>query len=492
MSSNPMNEFVTIDYSYIEKWNPRNAFMALFSSYTNEKNNDGIGQYNYIDEKDIFEITYLILKHAKGMATPTNEDLVSLATKATVLRISNKETSQVYSVYNGEMPDLHLFYFLDKLFTPYMDRLYDEHGFTHYIVWQIKFLMLFNPSFIFTFDDVRKMIEYSWDKKDIQNMWLDMFTNFIKHFSDVPNLENYDDFQKSISRKPIIKLSDNEYVLCWHWFRNSIILNFHYLLSKDEEYKRHRGDVFEEITASLFKHHLCLSSTYPSVKFNGGEIDILVDTKDTVLLVECKSGILYENYKLGLIDENISKNIESITGKAKEQLMKGKKALLDNKDLRSNGVKLSIDSSKKIVLLNICFEFPVGTTNKEVNDDVVVLSLIDLMMIIDLMEDKILGEPRVKNILDYLELRKRTLGFATDCELTIAISLLYNPHLDSFIDNPALLSSLHLDSHKSIGYINELCSFLLQVKMQQAGKKYELAKENYNGFLRDYILDEYL
>ena len=99
MSYSPVDEFVVIDYAALEKWNPHNAFRALFSCYTSDDNNDGLGRYNFIDEKDVFEITYLILKYAKGTTTPTNEDLESIAAKATVLRMSNKETSHVYSVY---------------------------------------------------------------------------------------------------------------------------------------------------------------------------------------------------------------------------------------------------------------------------------------------------------------------------------------------------------------------------------------------------------
>jgi len=489
MSYNSKSEFVKIDYGYIEKWSPHNALEVLFTSYTSKENNNKLGQYRYIDEKDILEIIYHVLKHAKGTIAPTEKDIVNLATKLTYFRLSNKDVSHVYSMYNGNMPDLHLFYFLDELFSPYEDMLFNEKGFNHHIVWQIKFLMMFNTSFVFTFNDIKKMVEYSWEDKETQKIWVDIFTNFIEYFSGVPNLEDYDNFQKSVSKKPIIRLSDNEYILCWHWFRNSAIFNFHYLLSNEEMYKKHKGDVFEEITASLFKHHLNSSDIYTSVKYNGGEIDILVDAKDAIILVECKSGILYENYKLGVLDENVSKNIDSITGKAAEQLCNAKKALLDNEDFRSDGVKLIVDSNKKIILLNICFEFPVGITNKKVDDDVIVLSLVDLMMIIDLMEDKLFGKPRVINILDYLDLRKRTLGFATDCELTIAICLLYDPVLDIYIDNPKLLGTMQMDSSKSISSINECYSFYLRAKMQQSSREYELTYENYNGFLRSYVLE---
>jgi len=483
------NNMYRIDYESIEKWNPFRAFEVLFSCFASEENFEMLSLYKCIDEKDILEITYLILKHSKGTSIPTNEDIESLATKVTILRLSQNKTSHSYSMYNGDMPDVHLFYFLDKLFEPFTKQLLDKYGFDHRIVWQIQFFALFNRSFVFTFDDVKKMAIYSWDDKDAQITILEMFEKFIDYFSGEPKLEDYDVFQKSVSRKPIIKLSDSEYMLCWHWLRNSVIVNFHYLLSSDEAYIEHRGNIVEETTASLFRHHLNSSEIYTSVTYNDREIDVLVDAKDAILLLECKSGILYEDFKLGITGDNVRKNIDSLTGKAKEQLLNAQNAVLARKDMRSKGVKLSLDPNKKIILLNICFEFPIGITNKDSSDDVVVLSLIDLMMIIDLMEDKILGEPRAKNIIDYLDLRKRTLGFATDDELTIAISLLYHPHLDMFIDNPELLSCIQLDSNKSISRINELYSFLKRAKIDQSSSEYITAKNNYKGFLRSYVIE---
>jgi len=494
MCESPIEELIKIDYDLIEKWNLHKAFEILISSFSSEENVKGIGLYNNIDERDILEITYLILKHAKGICVPNHEDMVSLATKLTLKKLSeDNKAIQYYSLYNGDMPDLHLFFFLDKLFTPYSEKLLKEYGFNHHIVKHLRIFFEYHYSFIFSINDIEKMIKEFWDDKEIQNTLLNMFTKFIEYFSDVPNLENYNSFQKSVSRKPIVKLSDDEYMLCWHWFRNSTILNFHYLFdSSDEIYKKYKSDTFEEITASLFKHHLKSSNIYPSVKYSGGEIDVLVDTQNTILLIECKSKILYEDYKLGVFDENVIKNVDSITGEAKKQLCNAREVLLNKKDLRSNGVKLSLDPNKNILLLNICFEFPIGITNKDMNEDIVVLSLIDLMIIIDLMEEQLLREPCVKNIIDYLDLRKRTLGLATDDELVIAIFLLYSPYLASVIGNADLLSCIQLDSEEDISYINEAYSFMLDAKILSTGEEYQLTIDNYNGFLRQYILEEHL
>jgi Holliday junction resolvase-like predicted endonuclease len=485
-------KLIEIDDTSIRQWNLNSAFESLFSSFINKENNEGGGLYNFVDEKDVLEITYLILKHAKGTYTPSTEMIVELATKLTYRKISNgNQATQYYSLYNGDMPDFHLYYFLDKLFTPYLEMLYNEHGFNHYTVWHIRSFLMCNPSFIFTLNDVEKKVKEFFDDKEVGDteFVLNMLTRFIKYFSGEPNLDSFESFQKGISKKPIIRLSENEYILCWHWLRTSIMFNLHYLLINEETYKKHKGDTFEEITASLLCHHLNLNDVYTNVTYSGGEIDVLIDTKDTILLVECKSGILYEDYKLGIFDNSVKKNISSITGKAKKQLYNSKQALLDKRDIRSKGIILELDINKKITLLNICFELPIGISNKDVDEEVVALSLVELLIIIDLMEDCLLGEPHIKNIIDYLALRKRTLGFATDDELTIAISLLYNPHIETLISTNTL-GYTYINSNKSISEINQYYSFLFKAKMLQKGREYELVKDNYKGFLKNYVVEE--
>ena len=486
MSGNALHEFKKIDYNLIEQWNLNHALDSLFSCFNDERNSEGGGLYKYVDEKDVFEIIYLILKHSKGTIIPKDKDITSLASKLTVRKISdNSRVTQFYALFNGEMPDFHLFYFLDRLFTPYMEKLNDEQGFNHHVIRHIHFFIIWHPSFVFTLNDIAKMVDKFFAPSDVA---FEKITNFVKLFSDEPCLESFESFQKSVSKKPIIKLSGDKYLLCWHWLRTSILFNLHYLLASDEKYKKHRGDVFEEITASLFNHHLKSGSVYTGVLYDGGEIDVIVDTNDTILLIECKSGILYEDYKLGMFDDKVKDNIESITGKARKQLHNAKNAILRQKDIRSNGVKLKLNANKNIMLLNVCFEFPVGITNKDTDEDVIVLSLVDLMMVIDLMEEQLLGKPRIKNLLDYLDLRKKTLGFATDDELTIAISLLYNPHIETII-NTGMLGHTYMNSNKSIRDVNYYWACLLEAKILQKGEKYKYVKKNYKGFFRNYIVE---
>jgi len=489
MLENPMLNLIKIDYDLIEQWNQQTAFKALYSIFFDEENLESIGSYNSVDEKDVLEIIYLILKHAKGTKTPNFKDVEQLATRLTVKRMgANRKVSEYYSMYNGEMTDFHLYFFLDKLFEPYSDKLLYEYGFNHYIVQCIDFLLSCHESFIFTKEDIGNAIEVNYDKEAGKYL-LCMFDKFVEYFSDRPSLDSFESFQKSTLKKPFIRISENEYLFFWHWFRTSIILNLHYLLDKDEDYKRHKGDIFEEITASLFKHHLKIEKIYTNSKYSGGEVDVLIDSEDTILLIECKSGILYTDYKLGVPNGNLEENINSITGKAKIQLENAKKIIQNNEDIcNDDGTKLELDANKNIMLLNVCFEFPVGLSNKDRQEEVIVLSLVDLMMVVDLLEDNLFGESDVKNIIYYLKLRKRALGFATDDELTIAISLLYNPLKEAFLDNPKQLSRLYLDSSKSISEINRFYAYLLTAKMLHNSLEYKAVEKNYKGFLRDYVL----
>lgn len=155
--------------------------------------------------------------------------------------------------------------------------------------------------------------------------------------------------------------------------------------------------------------------------------------------------------------------------------------------MRHQNSKLNLNIDKKILFLNVCFEFPVGQSNKDKSEEVIVLSLVDLMIIIDLMEDKLLGEPRVKDIIKYLFLRRRTLGFATDDEVVIAITLLYYEFIDRLIESNSL-GKLHMDSSESVSNINQLYSLLSSAKDVPNSEVYNLVKDNYKGFLLDYVI----
>ena len=488
MTNVDLNSMVKIDTDLISSWDFNKALKKVFKVFSDSKNIKGASLYQSVDEKDVMELVYYILKYSKGKKNPKSKDIESLAAKLTFQRVEvdNDIGTNHYALHNGEMTDLHMSFFLENLFNPYTEKLYEDYGFTHHLVKYLKFFFLYQFSLTFTMDDVKKMIDEVIDDED-KAVFLIMFTKFIECFSGETDLNDFTAFQKGVSRKPIIKISENEYVFFWHWFRTSAILNFHYLLSKDESYKKHRGDVFEEITVSLFKHHLKIDTVYGGVTYKGGEIDVLVDTDDAIILIECKSGTLYEDYKLGTIDDKVVANIDSITGKAKVQLHKAKAALLNKKDMRHQNSKLNIDTSKKILLLNVCFEFPVGRSNKDKNEEVIVLSLVDLMMIIDLMEDKLLGESRLENIIEYLILRRKTLDFATDDEVVIAITLLYFKHLDSLIENDSL-GMAQINSSESVSTINEFYSFLSHAKIIPDSKEREVVRKNYKGFLREYVV----
>lgn len=484
---------IDIDTKLVAGWDKEKAFEKLMSLYNSKNNREGVGLYTYIDEQDIRDLTFYILKYSNGTKNPRKKDIVRCTTQLTVMRLeSNKNKfTDFYCEYYGEMTDFHLSFFLEKIFGKYSERLISLYGFDHNIFWIINMFAAWNKSLIFGMEDIKRFVEEFYDVETIKDIVLEMVNKFISYYEEKETIfcaGDINDFHKQVGRKPFIKLENGKYVFFYSWFRTYVMINFHYLLYKDEEYKKFKGFLFEEITSSLLKHAMGDAKVFESVNYKGGEIDVLVDSQDAILIVECKSVILYDDYRTGEFNDSVKRNIESITVKATNQLLRAKEAIKYGKDLHHGKEKIKLNSKKEIILLNICFEFPIGYANKDKTSEVVSLTISDFMIILDQLIDPMFGKPRVSNIIDYLRLRKNTLGFATDDEITIMISLLYLKHLDHFIQND-LLGAVHMDSKETLAQINEFYSLLTKAKLFKESPEYKVVKDNYKGYLYDYIFE---
>jgi ABC-type oligopeptide transport system ATPase subunit len=165
----------------------------------------------------------------------------------------------------------------------------------------------------------------------------------------------------------------------------------------------------------------------------------------------------------------------------------GKTTLLRCLNLLETPDEGSIRIGDKILLLNVCIELPVGFANKLENSDILSLPIGDLMIIVDELKEPLISEnPRTQKLDEYIKLRSELLGILTDSELTIMISILYNPHLDILLKNK---DKIELNSDESLTRINQLYGLLLEALINIESEEYKLVEANYKGVLRDLMFD---
>lgn len=479
-----------INLEIIKRWNREKALQSLFLVFNSKENKEDIGRYVFLDEKDVYEILFLIMKHAEGSEIPNNEDFKILGSKLSINRLQSNENKYTdeYVQYNGELSDLLLHFYLDQFIAPFDDYLLDNYGFTSQ-VFKIIYVFLASRNIKpFKLLDIKNFINNSITQEYSEDIYKEVL-NYIKYFSveyqDLATNE-FHNFRKSLRKKPFINFDKDEHFVFYYTYRTEVFQNFHYLLNDNEDYKKYKGNQFEELVAYVMDFSLgddcCI---YQSVKYKDGEMDLFIDTPKYLILVECKSNILYDDYKYTKGSFGVEKNLFDIIGKAERQLLRDSEMVKNTKDLFSDGYKINYDNTKEVLLLNICFDLPIGFANKESKNRVVTLSLADLIYIVDELNNSIISEnPRTSDICEYLKLREKALGSATDSELTMLINILYNPHFKTIIENKEITI---MNSDQSLVIFNRLHYLLLGCLYNPYHKDTRFIKNKYNGVLRDYV-----
>lgn len=485
-----MENFFDINLEKIRKWNKKKALESLFIVFNSKENKEDIGIYVFLDEKDVFEIFFLIMKYAEGSDIPNNKEFKTLGGKLSIKRLINNENKRTneYAQYNGELSDFLLHFYLDQFISPYDGYLLDNYGFTSQ-VFKIIYIFLANRDIKpFNFLEIKDFIDNSIKQECNNNIYKEVL-NYVKYFSvEYQNLatNDYQKFRKDLRKKPFINFNNDEYFVFYYSYRTEVFQNFHYLLNDNENYKHYKGNRFEELVSYVMDYSLndgcCI---YQNVKYKGGEMDLFIDTPKYLILIECKSNVLYDDYRYTKGNSGVEKNLYDIIGKAESQLFRDWQVVKNSGNISSNGHKINYDSSKEVLLLNMCLDFPVGFANKESENKVITLSLADLIYIVDELNDPIISEnPRTNDICEYLKLREKALGSATDSELTMLINLLYNPYLNTIIKNKELIT---MNSDQSLAILNRLHYLLLKCLYNPCHKEAGFIRTKYYGVLREYV-----
>lgn len=478
-----------VDVDCLKKYDMVKSIDRLNEVFKSKENKEGVGLYNFVDELDAIEAIYYIIKYSKGNKRPSKRDIKELGMDLTMKRIADEDNqyTDFYNEYNGEITDIHLIFLGQRIYGRFSDYLLNNCGFDASIIIYINLFLAHISSLFFTFDDIKRFSLGFNESVQVESMLVQYVKKNSIGITDL-KLQSIKSFKKDFLKNNFIKIDSQRYLGFYHLIRTSYLTNFHYMLYKDEEYKKYRGDIFENITEELFKHHLTNARIYKNLKYNRGEVDVLVEYDNIILIIECKSGLLYTDYRLGEQNEKVNKNISAIYEKAKNQLNNIKVAIETKCTFRDGKHKVIFDSSKEIIKLQVCYEMPIGIANKDKYDQMISITLPDLMIIVDQIEYPTFSNIQVDNIISYLHCRQELLGINTDDEITIMIFILYNHNMKKIINND-LISKLRLDSKDSISRINEFYSFLMRVYIFKDSREYELVEFNYHGFLREFILN---
>ncbi len=141
---------------------------------------------------------------------------------------------------------------------------------------------------------------------------LDFFLNNFSISPEKLNLDSTIRFQEN----PLIKLSDDEYVLGFHFcYFDAILRKFEILLRQHKRFREIRGKRFEQMTLSLMKtiEKTTLEPNKPfGQKENQGEIDGILKYNDSAWFIECKSrppSLTALNGNLEAINSDLKKTI---------------------------------------------------------------------------------------------------------------------------------------------------------------------------------------
>ncbi|WP_080146963.1 NERD domain-containing protein [Marinilactibacillus piezotolerans] len=476
--------------SEISSWEKTNSLSILVSMLRKENNISSSGSYVAIDENDIMDIVYLIFKYSRGTKILDFKVLTTISDKLSIVRlVESKAPSTEYSLYNGSLTDIHLVYLFHMLFDKFSPTLIENYGFDESIFMIMYIFLAQNKSTLFNIAEVKKIMKnYEMENREITLKMIEKYIDYFSIEESELDLSTKNSFIKQIQQKPFIKIEKTDKFFTNYYFnRNHLISNFHYLLAENEKYKAHKGEFLEELTYYIFDFSLPESSIYKNLTYKYGEIDLLVETDTKIILVECKSGLLYNDYRLEGNTSTTKRNLDSIILKAAKQLNKGKKYIVENGNFMHQGKPLHFGEDKEILLLNVCFELPVGFANKLENSNILSLPIGDLMIIVDELRESVISDnSRTQKLDEYIKLRSKLLGFLPDSELTIMTSILYNPHFDTLLKYK---DKIELNSDESLTRVNQLYALLLNALINVESEEYKLVEANYKGVLRDLMFD---
>lgn len=477
----------------VKKWEWKSALTLLQEFYSQSDNKENVMLYKHIDEIDYQVYLFYIIKYSIGELSPQISDLLKLKSLVMETRDNFFDTENlVYKLTNGMATDFHLLYFLQLLFLPFDDYLSKKNGFS----FDDYFTFYFFISILqekhenkFTLSEINLFFEDTIlddvSKKESKQRMLNYLEHFCIESSSIP-CTDFSEFQKNLKVKPIIKFEDY-YLVHYGWLRVNIHNNFHYLLSDNQKYKKHRGKLFEKLTADLFSHYLEGVEVLSNVKYpRDGEIDIVINTENTIILVECKSSVLYDDYKRGLESKSVKSNIESIIAKSYKQLNSSENFLLEKKKLTTDNRTIFIEG-KAITKVCVCWEAPIGIVNR--STDIITLSWFDLAIIFDLINEKLFQGENCKNILEYFEARKKLNRVNFGDELPLAINLIFQSGFEEYFSNASFDMEIELSSESSLVIINDFFHYLHATRFQKQSEK-SVVQECYFGYFRDYILSE--
>lgn len=196
---------------------------------------------------------------------------------------------------------------------------------------------------------------------------------------------------------PIIKIKNEYHMLSGEVFIDNFYKCLHRLyskrLSKEEKdiFSNQKGKIFNDSCEALF-NNCGFENVYSNFLYDKGEIDLLIDEKDVLIVVECKS----RNYtdKISGLSESFVKandsNLDSASGQVHRFLdcLKSKKCVSLKKDDKK--IRIDINKYEYIIplVINIDNLAEVNADFSQRDRDTLFISFDDLMIIMDIIEKR--------------------------------------------------------------------------------------------------------
>lgn len=196
---------------------------------------------------------------------------------------------------------------------------------------------------------------------------------------------------------PVIKISEEYHVLSYEVFIDNFYKCIHRLFNKKankiqkDELSNLKGQIFNDNCENLFKN-LGFSNIYSNFKYDGGEVDLLIEDKDVLFVIECKA----RNYtdKISGLYDSFEKANERNLDFASKQIHRFIDFLKENKTVvlkkNTDSIKLSFNKYNYIIPLVINLENLAELNADFINRDknTVYISFDDLKIISDVIENR--------------------------------------------------------------------------------------------------------
>lgn len=362
----------------------KNLFSKIITHYEYKSKNNHIDFYNINECNQICNImmSYLIEKYRNDY-----NNLLDLVRKQII------STKQFH--FELSSPKTYPKTFIDSLLIkikPFEEFLISKYKLSLY---QIQ-------------ENCEKLIRFmlkSFSHNDVITHKATLITNFFpKEFLDdllcvnekTSEISSINSFDKFVCF-PVVKIDNEHHLLSAEIFVDNFYKSIHRLCYKNASqikrdfYSNSKGRLFNDACKTLLKE-FGFSNVYTNYSYNGGEIDILIEDKDALFIIECKA----RNYteKVAGISDSFIKANESNLDHASEQIHRFLDTLKSKGHMKLKKDELSIDIDihkfNYIIptVINIDNLAELNADFEKRNKDTIYISFDDLLIIKEVIKSR--------------------------------------------------------------------------------------------------------